>query len=77
MRNVPTFARRDVEPVAGVRAELQERRGVAVLVVQSTVDERVGTEHELITLVQLTTARHADETPDVVDMIDSSHHELV
>ena len=48
-----------------------------MFVVQPAVDERVSAEHELITLVELTTTHDADETSHVVDLIDSSHHQLV
>jgi len=48
-----------------------------MFVVQAAVDERVGAEHELIALVELATTHDADEAPHMVDLIDSSHHQLV
>jgi len=48
-----------------------------MFVVQAAVDQRVGAKHELIALVELATAHDADETPHVVDLIDSSHHQFV
>ena len=48
-----------------------------MLVVQTAVDERVGAEHELVALVELAATHDAHETAHVVDLIDSSHHQLV
>jgi len=47
------------------------------VVVEPAVDERVSAQHELVALVELTTTHDADEAPDVVDLVDGSHHELV
>jgi len=48
-----------------------------MLVVQATVDERVGAQNELIAFVQLATTHDAYEASHVVDLIDSSHHQLM